>query len=492
VDLAAEVEAALRDFSGAPSVEVRENGGRIGVFATLSWEVRGAPQKPLLHLWSEQHNSTRRVLAITGHSEQRLSLEVERFGRARPDRLEFVRLEFARPTREASRQEVCARLGRILSEQFPDDSLESLTVSSDLEHSLSGNYARGFLRKGSTRWAVLAVVDEESAQAAENCLTFGLLWLDRAQQSARRSFVAGLRLIVPHRARRILAHHLQAIHRGISVEIYALDMQRETLERIDLGSCGNLDSWLVPHRETQSLLDCAQAAIHPLVKLAPDAITIHPLVQPREVWLRFRGLAFACWDDGNIFFGANERRQSLSSATWPALKRLVDDLEAHRRPFASDTKHQLYRLQSERWLESLVRQDVTRIDATLDPRFVYTQVFANSGGEHSILDVLTVTRNGRLAILELKAAEYIHLPVQAADYWLRVRRHLQQGDFPRYGYFTGIELQAAAPLVYLVAPALRFHPATDVLLRSLTPELEVIRVGIAEDWRSGLRVVLRQ
>jgi hypothetical protein len=31
-----------------------------------------------------------------------------------------------------------------------------------------------------------------------------------------------------------------------------------------------------------------------------------------------------------------------------------------------------------------------------------------------------------------------------------------------------------------------------VLLRSLTPELEVIRVGIAEDWRSGLRVVLRQ
>ena len=210
------------------------------------------------------------------------------------------------------------------------------------------------------------------------------------------------------------------------------------------------------------------------------------------MWLRFRGLAFACWDDGSILFGVNERRQKLSPARWPALQRLVDDLQAHRRPFAGDTKNPMYRLQSERWLESLVRQDVTRIDATLDPRFVYTQVFANSGGEHGILDVLTVTRNGRLAILELKAAEYIHLPVQAADYWLRVRRHLQQGDFPRYGYFTGIELQAAAPLVYLVAPALRFHPATDVLLRSLTSELEVIRVGIAEDWRNGLRVVLRQ
>jgi hypothetical protein len=109
------------------------------------------------------------------------------------------------------------------------------------------------------------------------------------------------------------------------------------------------------------------------------------------------------------------------------------------------------------------------------------------------LDLLTVTRNGRLAILELKASEHIHLPLQAADYWLRVRRHLAQGDFSRYGYFTGTELQQdAAPIVYLVAPALRFHPATDTLVRYLTPELEVVRVGMTENWRQGLRVAMRK
>jgi hypothetical protein len=92
----------------------------------------------------------------------------------------------------------------------------------------------------------------------------------------------------------------------------------------------------------------------------------------------------------------------------------------------------------------------------------------------------------------LKASEYIHLPLQAADDWLRVRRHLLSGDIARYGYFPRVELQQAPPLVYLVGPALRFHPATDELLRYLLPGLEIVRVGLAESWRRGLRVVMRQ
>src|SRR5216684_3409711 len=120
------------------------------------------------------------------------------------------------------------------------------------------------------------------------------------------------------------------------------------------------------------------------------------------------------------------------------------------------------------------------------------QVFANAGGEHGILDLLTVTRLGQLAIIELKATEHIHLPLQAADYWLRVRRQLQSGEIARYGYFPGVALQQASPLVYLVAPALRFHPTTDQLLNCLSPELEIVRVGLAESWRRGLRVVMRQ
>jgi len=489
--LSAELEDSLREFAANSSVEIRENGSRIGPLAGLSWEVRGAPDKPLLHFWSDQHNFTRRVLAITDNSEERLALAVERFGRSPPDRLEFVRTSFDRSARELSREEFCRQFERILLERFPDETLQSLTVAADLEHSLSGNYARGIMRSGSAYWAVLGVPEGESREAAENSLTFGLLWLERARQSRCNGFVAGLRLIVPSSACPAVAHRLPALNPKLKLELYECDARKETLERIDSCSTGNLKTWLVPRRETQSLSDQAGPAIQPIIALSPKAITVHPVVQSSEVWLRFRGLVFAHWDDGKIFFGIPESREKLTSSSWPALKRLVTDLGSYRHPLASDTRHALYRSQAERWLESLICEDVTRIDVALDPRFVYSQVFANTSAERGILDLLTVDRNGRLAILELKANEHLHLPLQAADYWLRIRGHLAQDDFLRYGYFPGVHLQSAPPTVYLVAPLLRFHPSTDLLLQCLSPELQIARVGLAENWRRGLHVVRR-
>ena len=142
--------------------------------------MRGDSEKPLLHLWSERFNLTRRVLAITDHSEQRLVLAVERFGRAKLERLEFVRREFERGARQLSREEFREQLRKLLAEQFPDESVESLTVSADLEHSLAGNYARGLLRRGSVQRAVLAVPSGESSDTMDNSLAFALLGLARA------------------------------------------------------------------------------------------------------------------------------------------------------------------------------------------------------------------------------------------------------------------------------------------------------------------------
>jgi hypothetical protein len=161
-------------------------------------------------------------------------------------------------------------------------------------------------------------------------------------------------------------------------------------------------------------------------------------------------------------------------------------------PAASNLRHPLYRAHAEHWMQSLIKRDLSCIDILLDPDHVYDQVIAQSGSHHGILDLLAVTRNKRLAILELKATEHPELPLQAADYWERIRRHLAQGDLPRYGYFSGIELQSAAPLVYPIAPALRFHPTTDALLKYLSPDMEIIRIGLAATWRRGLRVVMRQ
>jgi len=492
MEFLSELQASLREFVASGAVELHENGGRVASLSGVCWEVRGSGEKPLLHLWSEQLNLTRRVLAITDHSAERLALAVERFGRVKPDRLEFLRVDFERSAREVVREEFRDHLKRLLAEQFPDGTLESLTVAPDLEHSLSGNYARGILRRGSAEIAVLAVPDGESADTADNSLTFALLWLGRARNANRRGGVVALRVILPKGGFRVVAHRMAALDPRLPIELYERDSSREILEKIDPRIAGNLDTWLVANRDSEALLNHARPAVAPIVAMAPQAITLHPVTRDKEVWLHFRGLPFARWQEGRVFFGAHEAREELTAASGPALKRLLHDLEVHRNPLASDTRHALYRAQPERWLESLVREDVTRVDAALDPRFVYAQVFANAGGEHGILDLLCVTRSGRLAIIELKASEYIHLPLQASDYWLRVRRHLLAGDIPRYGYFPHVELQQAPPLVYLVAPALRFHPATDEILSYLSPDLEILRVGLAESWRRGLRVVMRQ
>lgn len=110
-----------------------------------------------------------------------------------------------------------------------------------------------------------------------------------------------------------------------------------------------------------------------------------------------------------------------------------------------------------------------------------------------MIDLLGVTRRrGRLVVIELKASEDLHLPLQAVDYWLRVRRHLVEGDFRSYGYFPGVEFQSGPPLVWLVAPSRRFHPANEVLARYLVSDLQVSRIGLSESWRRGVRVVFRQ
>jgi hypothetical protein len=494
MELAADIETRLRRLDSAPSVEVRENGTRVATVKPFSWQLRGDSAKPVLSVQSDQFNITHRIVAIYAEDDGRLGLSFERFGNARPGRLEFLRVDFELPVREIARVDFRSRLARILSERFPDEALEStLSIGPDLEHSISGNYVRGVLASGSRRWALLAVADSETGATSANSLTFGLLWLARVRETSNKGFVSGLKLIVHRGAGAKLVHLAKALSSSIAIEIYEFDPRNDALLRIDPNALANLSAWLVASRTRQSLLDRAASEVDPVVALAPQAITLHPDLQNAEIILRFRGLAFARWKDGVVHFGAGgELRKKLTPSSQSELKGVLHELENYRHPLATNTRHPLYRAQPERWLETIVRSDVTRIDARLDPRFVYTQLFANSASERGILDILTVTTSGRLAIIELKAGEHIHLPLQAADYWLRIRDHLERGNFHQYGYFPQLELQKTPPIVFLVAPALRFHSTTSLLVRQLSQSIEVVRVGIAESWRRGLRVVMRQ
>lgn len=50
MDLAEELRTSLNDLFASGSVEIRESAGRTTPASPLSWELRGLPTKPLLHL----------------------------------------------------------------------------------------------------------------------------------------------------------------------------------------------------------------------------------------------------------------------------------------------------------------------------------------------------------------------------------------------------------------------------------------------------------
>ena len=491
----AELDRALGEMAASGSVQVREDGEWLAELAGLHCELRRQGKNSLVHLWSDERNLTRRVLRMKEHSENQIILEVQRFGRAKPSRLEFLRKDSRRSPERITREQFRARFRRLLAERFPDAVVESLTAAPDLEHSFSGLYVRGQMHEGSRAWALMAVSASEDAAAIEGILAFGLLWLDWTRGHADRRAVEGLRLFVPEGASRSLRERVLALSPSARTEIYEFNEPDARMQKVNPADAGNLKSWLVSRREIESALTGARDAIARVRGIVPGtAEAIEARVPPatKEVTLCFRGLEFARWTKEGLFFGLGDAREPVSAATEPALERLIRQLDLHRSSLAEEVNHPLYRAAPERWLEALALVDATHLDAQLNPAHLYSQVPALAAGDRGVLDLLGVTWRGRLVVIELKASEDIQLPIQAVDYWLRVRRHQREGDFEQSGYFSGMKLDPQPPLVWLVAPGLRFHSATDTLLKCLTPEIHVTRIGLNENWRGGLKIIFRQ
>jgi hypothetical protein len=373
--------------------------------------------------------------------------------------------------------------------------VDSLSGSPDLEHSFSGLFARGIMSEGRRAWAILAAPPGSNTNAVDGILTFGLLWLEWARDHSERRAIEGLRLFVPEGTAREVRHRTKALNSAARVEIFELLDVEERVRAVDLADTGNLESWLTPRREIEKTFEAARGIVERIRAVdARAAEHIVADVRPgvREVAVRYRGLEFARWADGHIEIGVGDGRRKWNGGAAGDLKKLLGNLELHRNPAANPANHSFYRAAPERWLENIVLSDPCQLNAQLDPNFLYSQVPALSDSDRGIIDLLGVTRQRRLVVIELKASEEIHLPLQAMDYWLRVRAHLANGDFERGGYFAGIELDPSPPFVWLVAPALRFHPANETVLRYLSPEIQLTRIGLNENWRRKLRVVFRQ
>lgn len=484
-----------------PLAIVLEEGAELFDFTNARYSVSGEG-KCVLHLWSEDRNVVRRVLDLEVRDTV-LRLQVLRFGHSQGNILEIHSSREARGNSKRRRERALYKtlLERVLRREYPGFRLHRLSSSPDLEHSISPVYTRGLLRAGQTYFAVLGASADESQASVDASLTFGILWMDLLrQQFAGRAQVEGLKLFLPAGRSEIVRQRAANLDLDAARwQIYELDERAETIETFDVHDSGNIITRLTRAVDGRAANERFAASISRIRRFVPETeITIESAA---EVVFRLHGLEFArarmtptpgsFRNSEAILFGLGPAEYVLDADNEPLFLELLYRLTDQRQPSGSHT-NLFYRMAPERWLESLVIRQVSTIDERLDERFVYSQVPAFAAADRAMLDVLTCTRDGRLAVLELKANEDIHLPLQGLDYWARVRWHQQHGEFTRNGYFAGRELSSQPPMLFLVAPALRVHPTTDILLRYLSPKIEWTLVEVDERWREELRVVNRK
>ncbi len=397
----ADTLAAIEAFLAAAESPVLQEPGQVPIALAAgrySFEVRAAALQ--VSAWTDNAQLHRKIGGIVEAKLGRLTLTIEKFGGKTGT---IVLYDAARPQSETLRKQAGRHVFReamrvYIAKSFPGWKLMDLSADLDLEHSLSANYPRALLRRGTAGLAVIGAGESHPSRV----LTHGLIWLDYLRRREPSMVIETLAMFVPPEALTVTSLRLRYLT-NTTFRLFTYSREGAIREE-DPADWGNLNTELLP---------AAQA----------------------------------------------ERRSSVVG--------------------------------EEALLELVIREQVENFDATLLKQPIYAQVTAIAGVDHAIADLLAVDTASRLAVIEIKTSEDIHLPLLALDYWMRVEHHGMQGDFAAKGYFPGIELRRQSPRLILAAPALGFHPTTETILRYFSSNISVERVGIGLEWRQKLRVLFR-
>lgn len=454
--------------------------------ASYALEVRGGHLT--LEAWDEKRVFVRRITGLEESRTGRLQFRTERFGK-RTGALLLVDRRAARSQSHdlrAAREAFAARFRLALRRQLPDWRIEALTTEPDLEHSLSPSFPRALLRKGAGALAAIGAPSESQDPAA--ALAFGLIWLDYLRQRERRLQVEGLLLFLPAGRERVACLRVGWLNPQAArylVYVYTEDGYEDP---VDLADYGNLDTRLAP--AVSASPEQPTQVEQWTARLAAVEGVARVTCNDGSTSLRARGLEFARARGNEVFFGL-ETRRLMSASNVADAEKLGAELVRMRSADHPNRDNPLYARNPEGWLESQVRSSIRALDAALVPEPVYGQVPAFTAGDRDVIDLLAADSTGRLAVLELKASEDLQLPMQALDYWMRVRWHAAREEFGPAGYFPGTRLRTAAPRLLLIAPAFDFHPSNETVLRYFSPGIEVERIGVNLEWRKDLKVMFR-
>jgi hypothetical protein len=383
----------------------------------------------------------------------------------------------------------------------PSIRIESAKLSPGMRRDQPGRYARIILRLPHERVAVTGIVAQSDVRNVDALFSSALLWFQRVLESPKRPPIHRLLLVVERGILEAARQRHVLLRESFRDRIELLEIDDEWAEVTSVSRLERKNLWrrrlnrFLPLNQPQ-IGDCANE----ILAYTPHAIDV--VAARHGQTLRFHGLPFArvrtVMNQDRIWFGIEgSRRRQLDTFHQQEWAKLFRDLETYRHENCRDRRHWFYRASGEAWLESILRRDITKLDpgliiAPLHAQFrtSHGSAFGSKGGARPI-DLLALRHDGRLVVIELKVTEDREHVFQGVDYWRRVEAHRRRGHIATAKLFGDREISDESPLVYLVAPALRFHPSFRTLARTIAPDIEIYRFDINEDWRSGVRVVRR-
>jgi hypothetical protein len=476
------------------------------------WELSASPRGLLFSFWGAAGARVWRVVAWESDGEK-ISLEAARRMGAERATLELVpRATVAAEKALVSdaRRAECERLATLTREALPGAKIKSAALSAGARRGEPGRYARIRLAHEGAHVFATGPVVQLGAEEADAFLSSALLWFMRAAERRRDARAHRLVLLTPPKLCAATCERLALLREDLrhAASVYEVgegahtfDEERRALTPARVPSLEELLSRPAP-RLARVATDERSELAERIVALAPEVIDV--VRARRGETLRFRGLPFArvrrVAGREHLWFGAVRaaRMCLLDETNWPELSKLLEELAGHRHAAPPDRAHALYRAAPEAWLESLLRRDITRLDpglrlAPLHAQFRISRAATGDGAANASrpIDLLALRRDGRLAVIELKVNEDAALPLQGADYWRRVHAQHRAGHIRRARLFGDAPISEDPPLLYLVAPLLRFHRSFHTLARCLSPDIELYRFDLNEDWRAGVRVARR-
>ncbi len=351
-----------------------------------------------------------------------------------------------------------AQLSKALAEHFGTRSVQRQTLSSDRAHSIGGAYPRFLVGNR----AVIAVDPDESQAVVNSVMRSAILW-----SALIRKHVT---VVAPKYRAYTIANRLREMP-ALRGSFEWCEWDGERLAPLEYASDG---VWTEVHEFNPP---DAAAEVSRILSGVSLPLNVFQNIAGRAVSIRFRGLEVAQIRDGCTSYPFGQPLQTV-----------VEELASLRR---HGSVHPLARAHQEQWLESNIIGEIGRLLPSINPDHVYPQVPSFVGEERNIIDLLAITKDGRLVVMEIKASSDPDLPFQALDYWIAVEQHRKAGDFQTKGYFKGITIKDQPALLVLVAPLLTFHRTLDQLLSVIPETVPILRIGLNQTWKKEIKILRR-